>query len=502
MNGGRSWSEISPDLTRKTFEVPSNIGKYRDQPTAQASQRGVVYSLGLSPLAINRIWAGTDDGLIQTTADGGLHWKDVTPSELKPFMKVSIIDAGHFDALTAYAAINTLRLDDMHPHILRTHDGGKTWTEIVHGLPDNAPVDVVREDPKRKGLLYAGTERAVFVSFDDGENWQPLRLNMPATSIRDLVVKDDDLVVGTHGRGFWILDDVTPLRQLTEQAASAPAFLFKPENAYRVRWDMNTDTPLPPDEPAGQNPPDGAILDYLIGATSGPVTLEILDSAGKVVRKYASDDPVEPLDPMLAVPTYWARPPLALSAAPGMHRFLWDMHYAPLSRARTNLPMTAIFHDTVPAPSSPWVMPGVYTARLTVDGKPYTQTFTVKMDPRVTTSAAGLAEQFRLAKQCYDDIVSANQAVTEIRTLRANADPAKQAELDKLAGAPTGGRGGGGRGAFAGGPDTLTSVTGSLNQLMASIEKADAAPNAPIAAAVASRHASLQGLLTRWKAMR
>ena len=505
LNGGRTWSEISPDLTRKTFEVPASVGKYRDQPTARPSQRGVVYALGLSPLSIGRIWAGTDDGLIHTTADGGLHWKDVTPSELKPFMKVSIIDAGHFDALTAYAAINTLRLDDMHPHILRTHDGGKTWTEIVKGLPDNAPVDVVREDPKRKGLVYAGTERAVFVSFDDGENWQSLRLNMPATSIRDLVVKDDDLVAGTHGRGFWILDDVTPLRQITEQVASAPAFLFKPEAAYRVRWDMNTDTPLPPDEPSGQNPPDGAILNYALNAApAGPVTLEILDSAGKVVRKYASDDPAEPLDPMLAVPTYWARPPQALSAAPGMHRFLWDMHYTPLSRARTNLPMTAIFHDTVPAPSSPWVMPGTYTARLTVDGKAYTQTFLVKMDPRVTTSAAGLAEQFRIAKQCYDDLVSANQAVTEIRAERAKADPARQAELDKIAGAPPSGRGGGGggRGAFAGGPDTIASVSGSLNLLMSSVEKADAAPSAAITAAVSGRHQAMAGLLAKWKAMK
>ncbi len=267
---------------------------------------------------MNRIWAGTDDGLIQTTADGGLHWKDVTPPALTAFQKVSIIDAGHFDAGTAYAAINTLRLDDMNPHIYRTHDGGKTWTEIVNGIPAGAPVDVVREDPKRKGLLFAGTEREVYVSFDDGDNWQSLRLNMPATSIRDLIVKDDDLAVATHGRGFWILDDITPLRQLSDRVTAANAFLFKPQTAMRVRWNMNTDTPLPPDEPAGANPPDGAVIDYYIGAAaSGPVKLEILDAAGKVIRHYSSEDPVEPVDPMLAVPAYWVRPPHPLAANAG-----------------------------------------------------------------------------------------------------------------------------------------------------------------------------------------
>ena len=257
-----------PGLTRKTWEIPASVGIYRDTPTAKPTQRGVIYALAPSPLDINRIWAGTDDGLIQMTVDGGAHWKNVTPPQLMPLAKVSMLDAGHFDAQTAYAAINTLRLDDMRPHIFRTHDGGKSWMEIVNGIPDGAPVNVVREDPKRKGLLYAGTEREAYVSFDDGDHWQSLRLNMPATSIRDLIIKDDDLVAATHGRGFWILDDVTPLRQLTPAVAEAEAALCSsPETAIRVRWDMNTDTPLPPDEPAGQNPPDGAILDYTLGAS-------------------------------------------------------------------------------------------------------------------------------------------------------------------------------------------------------------------------------------------
>ena len=308
-NGGESWSEISPDLTRKTFEVPASVGKYKDLPTAKATPRGVIYTVALSPLDAGRIWAGTDDGLIHVTTDGGLHWKDVTPPQLTPFAKVSIIDASHFDRLGAYAAINTLRLDDMHPHIYRTHDGGRTWAEIVHGIPDGAPVDVVREDPKRKGLLFAGTEREIYVSFNDGDDWQSLRLNMPATSVRDVIIKDDDLVAATHGRGFWILDDITPLRQISDSTGKSAA-LFAPETATRVRWNTNTDTPLPPDEPAGKNPPDGAILNYYLSEqVSGPVTLEINDQAGQMVRKYSSDDaPDGPDLATLQVPKYWARP--------------------------------------------------------------------------------------------------------------------------------------------------------------------------------------------------
>ncbi len=419
-DGGRSWQQISPDLTRKTWELPASVGKYRDQASARPSQRGVIYALGPSPLDVNRIWAGTDDGLIQVTTDGGLHWTDVTPPQLAPWAKVSIIDASHFDRGTAYAAINTLRLDDMRPHIYRTHDSGKTWTEIVSGIPDGAPVNVVREDPGRKGLLYAGSEREIYVSFDDGDHWQSLRLNMPATSIRDLLVKDDDLVAATHGRGFWILDDVTPLRQATAAVADSSAFLFRPETATRVRWDTNTDTPLPPDVPAGQNPPDGAVIDYYVGpATSGPVTLEILDNAGKLVRRYSSTDPVTPIDPMLAIPKYWVRPPQVLSSEPGMHRFLWDMHYTPLPDRRPNYPMTAVVHDTAPAANSPWVMPGTYRVKLTVNGQSYTQPMTVRMDPRVRTTRAGLMQQFALSKQLYDDVLADSAALEQVRLIRA-----------------------------------------------------------------------------------
>ncbi len=275
--------------------------------------------------------------MIQTTADGGKTWTDVTPPTMTPFMKVFNMDAGHFDALTAYAAGNTLRTDDMRPHLFRTHDGGKTWTEINRGLENAGPTSTIREDPKQKGLLYAGSERHVWVSFDDGDNWQTLKLNMASSSVRDVMVKDDDLIAATHGRGFWILDDVTPLRQISAASANQDAILFKPATALRVRWNTNSDTPLPPDEPNMPNPPEGALIDYYLkSAASGPVVLEILTTDGKLVRRYSSADPVAPLpDPTASsLPLYWYRPPQGLSAAPGMHRFPWDVHYQPLGSGR------------------------------------------------------------------------------------------------------------------------------------------------------------------------
>src|SRR5256886_2494712 len=277
-DGGRSWEQISTDLTRKTFDVPETVGKFRSQPNAQPTQRGVIYAVAPSPLDINLIWAGSDDGLIHRTTDGGAHWSEVTPKQLKPWQKISILEASHFDKNTAYAAVNTLRLDDLRPHIYRTRDAGATWTEVTNGIPQNENTDVVREDPERKGLLFAGTERAVYVSFDDGDHWQSLRLNMAASSVRDLIIKDDDLCAATHGRGFWILDNITPLRQLQAKITAAPAMLFKPQTALRVRWNTNSDTPIPPDEAAGENPPDGAMIDYYIASrASRPETIEIND---------------------------------------------------------------------------------------------------------------------------------------------------------------------------------------------------------------------------------
>ncbi len=414
-DGGRHWTAISPDLSRASWEAPATVGKYRNSPEAKPSRRGVVYTIAPSPLEAGRLWAGTDDGLIHLTVDGGQHWANVTPPALAPWAKVSLIDASHFDRDTAYAAVNTIRLDDLRPHVYRTRDGGRTWTAIVAGIPDGETVNAVREDPKRRGLLFAGTERAVYVSFDDGDHWESLRLNMPVTSIRDLVVKDDDLVIGTHGRSFWILDDITPLRQATAAVFDSAVHLYRPAEAWRVQWDKNTDTPLPPDEPAGQNPPDGAIVDYwLKSPAQGPVVLEILDGAGRTVRRYSSADPVPPVRDTGNWPAYWIRPMRVPSAAAGMHRFVWDLHYAPPKAFDWFYPIAATPHDTAREPKGPWVLPGTYTVRLTVGATVQTAPLVVKMDPRVKTPTAGLQQQFALSMRLYDAIATVHDEVVQV----------------------------------------------------------------------------------------
>jgi len=378
-DGGKNWETISPDLTRETYEVPASVAAYGDAAKQQATRRGVVYAIGPSRRNVNVLWAGTDDGLIHLTRDGGKNWKNVTPPAMTPWSKVAQLDASHFDDDTVYAAVNRLRLDDLKPHIYRTHDGGARWTETVRGLPDG-PVNAVREDPVRKGLLFAATELAVFVSFNDGGDWQPLRQNMPATSIRDLVVHGDDLVVGTHGRGFWILDDISPLRDMT-----AETNLYEPRPTFRYPRNENTDTPLPPEEPAGKNPPDGAIFYYnLKSASAAPIALEILDNTGKLVRRFSSEDKPDPPDPAINVPDYWIRPFQPLSTAAGMHRFVWDLHAAPAGGGRRRggeYPISAIYQDT-PGPQGEWMPAGNYTVKLTVDGHTYTRVLTVKPDPR------------------------------------------------------------------------------------------------------------------------
>ena len=420
--GGKSWEIISPDLSRDKWDVPQNVGVYRTPEMSTMPRRGVIYTVAPSYKDINTIWAGTDDGLIHITHDGGKSWQNVTPPAVGSWAKVSLIDAGRFDANTAYAAINTFRLDDLRPHIYRTHDGGRTWKEIVKGIPNGGIVNAVREDPVRKGLLFAGTEQAVYFSVDDGENWQPLRLNMPATSIRDLVIKDDDLVVGTHGRSFWILDDITPLRQLDPVAMAANNILFTPQRATRVRRSLHTDTPFPPEEPAGENPPDGAIINYYLkGRSSSPITLEILDAAGKVVRKFSSDDKPLAVD-MTRVnpPDYWVRPFQPLKNESGMQRFVWDLMYPNPPADRYDLPISAVYRDTPFVPQGPYVLPGRYTVRLTVDGRSLTQPLDIRMDPRVSTPTAGLQQQFDLSMEAYNGIIDSTQMMMEVN--RANEE--------------------------------------------------------------------------------
>ncbi len=402
-DGGRHWDVISPDLSRERTAVPESIGVFRTKDLETMKRRGVVYTLAPAHKDANVLWAGTDDGLVHRTADGGKTWADVTPPSLTAWSKVSMLEASPHDDLTAYAAINRIRLDDLKPHVFATHDGGKTWTEIVNGLPDD-PVNAVREDPLRKGLLYAATERMVCVSFDDGAHWQPLRLNMPATSVRDLVVKGDDLVIGTHGRSFWILDDVTPLRQMTAAVAASGAHLFEPEKAVRVRRNRWTDTPVPVEEPAGENPPDGAILDYLLGAPASQVSLEVRDAAGALVRRYASDDKPEPKVEPLIVTADWARPALVLPKAPGLHRWVWDLRETAPPVSSHEYPISAVPGRTPPEPEGPLVLPGAYTVTLTVDGKTLTRPLTVGMDPRVSATSKDLAAQHAAARRLAVDL--------------------------------------------------------------------------------------------------
>ncbi|HLY71899.1 MAG TPA: hypothetical protein VKR53_19330 [Puia sp.] len=399
-NGGKNWQVISPDLSRESWDIPASVGIYTSDALKKMPRRGVIYTVSPSPVDSNLIWAGTDDGLIHLTRDGGKTWKNVTPAVITSWSKISMIEAGHFDKHIAFAAVNRIRCDDMRPHIYKTTDDGKTWKEIVDGLATD-PVNTVREDPQTRGLLFAGSENFTYVSFDEGEHWQLLRLNMPSTSIRDLVIKNDDLIAGTHGRGFWILDDITPLRQLAGKKMNGRPVLYKPQKAYRIRWSMYSDTPLPKEEPAGQNPPDGAVIDYYLPEkTTGPITLEISNGKGNLIRKYTSDD--KPYEiPAVNIPLEWVRPQQILSAEKGSHRFLWDMHYEPL-HVPPAYPISAIYHNTAPDATSPWVMPGTYTVKLTVDGKVYSEELTVIMDPRVKTPVADLQQQHDLSMTCYE----------------------------------------------------------------------------------------------------
>jgi photosystem II stability/assembly factor-like uncharacterized protein len=519
--GGQSWEIISPDLSRESPKLPKNIGIYRSPALAKQPRRGVIYSVAPSPKDVNLIWAGTDDGLIHVTWDGGKKWQNVTPPEMTAWSKVAQLDAGHFDANTVYAAVNCIRLDDMKPHVYRTHDGGKTWKEIVKGLPESGPVNVVREDPVRQGLLYAGSERAVYVSFNDGDDWQSLRLNMPATSIRDLIVHVDDIAVATHGRSFWILDNATPLRQIDEQVATSGVFLFKPQLTYRVRWNLNTDTPIPPEEPAGKNPPDGAMIDYYLKADAMEIKLEIMDAVGSLVRRFSSaDQPEKVNENALPYPTYWFRPQQVLSRVAGMHRFIWDLHYAPPPGVRRSYPMTAILKDTPLSPVGPWVLPGEYAVQLTVNGRMYRQILVVNMDPRIPASQEVLKNQFDLSMICYDGLKQVATVREKINDVRARIQSILKEGGDKdwkdllnRAGRKASALDGtiwtedvdvmyDAEYAARGNQETLAGIQRKLLLLLGVLQGADAKPTSQTVAAVHEQQERLKELLTRWDQLR
>ena len=405
MDGGLHWRRISPDLTGA---VP---GTSDQGPTtvANAMQRGygVVYTVAPSPLNANEIWAGSDTGLIHLTTDGGKTWQNVTPPGLSPWSKISLIEASHFDPATAYAAVDRHRLDDQNPYIYITHDYGKTWKLSVNGIPSHDFLRAVREDPVQKNLLYAGTEFGIFVSFNGGDNWQPLQLNLPVTSVRDMDIHDTDLIVATHGRSFWVLDDIAPLRQAA-MAAAKPIALYAPPTAVRVDNDGFLGTPLPPEEPQANNPPDGAIVDYYLRGDAQNVKLEILDAQGHIIRHYSSADKTNVHRPLLPIAERWFPKPQVLATTAGEHRFVWDL------RSRGSGSTKGTDEDSSGIPAGPRVPPGSYTVRLIVDGVTLQQPLRVTMDPRSPATQQVLAQQYALATDIYRDTLAARKAMAEM----------------------------------------------------------------------------------------
>lgn len=420
-DGGQHWAAISPDLTRDDSAAPPNL----DPATAAdddhlTTHRGVIYTIAPSPLSASLLWVGTDDGLVWRTADNGAHWTNITPPQLTPWSKVGGIEPSHCDANVAYLAIDRHRLEDDAPYIYRTKDGGKSWTRIDAGIARDAFVNVVREDPSCHGLLYAGTERGMFVSFDSGGGWQPLQQNLPMTSVRDIDLHGDDVVIATHGRGFWILDDATALRQMSDARADTVT-LFKPADAIRFRGAAFTGTPFPKDEPMAANPPDGAIIDYVLPKEiKGVVTLTIRDANNRDVRHFSSADKHTASDPhKLVYAPEWDEQKPVLAAASGMHRFVWDLNYSP----------PAFVPDGV------WALPGNYTVTLTANGKTITQALTVKADPRVKLSAVALEREFALATKVADAWSQAAAALSDAAKLLKSVQQHRDAQSIRLAAA-------------------------------------------------------------------
>ncbi|MGH8282515.1 MAG: hypothetical protein ACRESE_01550 [Gammaproteobacteria bacterium] len=420
---GMHWTIISPDLSGTNPKAARNCNSNDiTLVEARACGYGEIFTIAPSPVMPGEIWAGTDDGLIHLTRDGGQHWQNVTPAGLPLWGRVNQIDASPTDPASAYAAVDLHRTDDTGAYIYRTHDYGRSWTKITEGIPAGQYVYVVRQDLKKPKLLYAGTNTGVYVSFDDGDNWQPLQLNLPSVRVRDLTVHGNDLVIATQGRALWVLDDVTPLRQAGVSVMDKTVYLFKPADAIRVRNNNNKDTPLPPEIPAGQNPPAGAVVDYWLGKNvSSPVTLAIYDSKGTLVREYA----IDVRSPKLKTePQYfengWITSPASLSTEPGAHRFVWDLRYARPHSLMYSYSIAAIYGEGTPIiPRGPLVLPGQYTVKLTVDGHSYSQPITVALDPRVHPAAGALEKQLNFALRIgkvMDATASAYASLDQLHT--------------------------------------------------------------------------------------
>ncbi len=491
-DGGGRWEAISGDLSRPHPAVPATLDPATVADTSvPGPRRGVVYALEPSPLSAGVLWAGTDDGLVHLTRDGGRTWRDVTPRGVTAWSKVGVIEASHFDLGSAYVAVDRHRLDDDRPYLYVTHDFGRTWRSIVSGIPAGSFVNVVREDPVRRGLLYAGTETGVFVSFDDGAAWSSLRLNLPTVSVRDVAVRQGDLAIATHGRAFWILDDVAPLRELAADA-SPDARLFTPRDAVRIRPYSDEAEASPPEVPAGENPPYGAAIDYLVPRDAGgPLTLQIVDAAGTLLRAWSSADVVKAAGPnTVDFPAYWLVPAQRPPAQPGMQRFWWDLHAA----ASASGPRRR-------GGDGPFVPPGRYAVRLTVGGHTFTRSFAVLRDPRQSATDADLRAQYALARDVDTLLARVNAAVAQADALRGKPG-ADAARIDAIAGAPPSRDPRNSVGSPATSFTTLRWYAGALGDLFGSVESADAVPTRDERATWSALRGASERVLHSWEALR
>ena len=487
-DGGLHWEAISPDLTRAGAT-----------PGANAAGRGygVVYAIAPSPRAAGLLWVGTDDGLIHRTSDAGRHWQDVTPQGLEPWSTISLLEASPFDTAVAYAAVDRHRVDDFAPYIYRTRDGGAHWTRADQGIAPQAYVQAVRADPVRAGLVYAGTETGVYVSFDDGDHWQSLQLNLPVVSVRDLAVHGGDLIAATHGRSFWVLDDLTPLRQMGDSALRAPVYLFAPAAAVRLRRSVSNDTPLPPEEPHGMNPPAGAVIDYLLRAVpDGPVTLEIRDSRGGLVRRFSSADrPTPPAEPPQIAVEWLPRvePP---TRNVGHNRFVWDLRYPPPPAARYGYSIAAIAgQGTVAEPQGPLVLPGAYEVRLGVGGQTYTRSLRIELDPRVHVADSGLVAQLRLGLDIWNAMAGQHALAGSLRSARDQISALAARSLDRATRASLT--------ALEGEVDSLARVADGAGDALAgletAVESADREPTEQARAVFVAQRERVGAALRRWQ---
>jgi photosystem II stability/assembly factor-like uncharacterized protein len=452
LDGGGSWETISPDLTGSETGAGGCDG---DVPVehATACGFGTLFAIAPSPLADGLVWVGTTNGRVHLTRDGGARWTDVTPPGLADWSKVNLIDASAVDPGTAYLAADRHRLDDFRPLAFRTHDFGATWTEIGHGLPEGAWVGVIRQDPEQPGLLFAGTSRGVHVSFDDGEHWHSLQLDLPTTGINDLLVHEDDVIVATQGRAIWILDAIAPLRSLSASGGLGRkgVSLVPPATAMRLRFNENKDTPLPPEEPRGENPAAGAILDYVLPPeTAGPVEIEILDADGERVRTFRSDESFEPPNARVYFADIWLGAPFRPAEGPGHHRFVWNLRYPPPPTLESAYSIAAVPGRPTPVlPSGAFVLPGRYQVRLTAGGQTVSQPLQVIMDPRVTADRAELENLLDFQRQV-------EAALARAVDLARRTGETENAEVE--------------------GEETAGSVARVLTSLASDLEQVDAAP--------------------------